>query len=314
MPTAGRCAWPRVTGRPKMLVFSYCYHGTVDETFVDARRRRAGRAPRAGNVGPPVDPTMTTRVVEFNDLDAVERALADGHVACVLMEPALTNIGIVLPEPGFLDGVARSPATDRHAADQRRDPHDLRRARRLHRGLGPASPTWSRSARRSRGGIPIGAYGLSAELADADRGARPTPTSSTSAASAARWPATRSRWRPTRATLGEVLTAEAFARMTALRDRFVAGVRGASTSTTCRGRSSQLGCRAPSTASRPTRRATAARARRRDDAELEDFLHLYLLNRGVLITPFHNMALMCPATTGATSTGTPSSSPSCSRR
>ncbi|HWA55993.1 MAG TPA: aminotransferase class III-fold pyridoxal phosphate-dependent enzyme, partial [Gemmatimonadales bacterium] len=87
-----------LTGRPKILVFNWCYHGTVDETFatlVDGRVE-----PRAGNIGPPVAPSVTTRVVEFNDLPALEAALAHGDVACVLAEPAMTNIGIIHPDPG----------------------------------------------------------------------------------------------------------------------------------------------------------------------------------------------------------------------
>jgi glutamate-1-semialdehyde 2,1-aminomutase len=91
-----------VTGRPKILVFNFCYHGTVDESLVTLGRD--GAAAREGNVGPPVDPAATTRVVEFNDLDALARELGHGDVACVLMEPALTNIGIVLPAPGYLGG------------------------------------------------------------------------------------------------------------------------------------------------------------------------------------------------------------------
>ena len=88
-----------VTGRPKILVFNWCYHGTVDETvatLVDGEVR-----PREGSVGPPVAPAETTRMVEFNDVEALERELAHGDVACVLAEPAMTNIGIILPEPGY---------------------------------------------------------------------------------------------------------------------------------------------------------------------------------------------------------------------
>ena len=92
-----------ITARPKILVFNYCYHGSVDETIVTIEDGVPG--PRIGNVGAPVDPTETTRVVEFNDLDALEAALAHEDVACVLAEPALTNIGIVLPEPGFHDAL-----------------------------------------------------------------------------------------------------------------------------------------------------------------------------------------------------------------
>ncbi|HEX7297437.1 MAG TPA: aminotransferase class III-fold pyridoxal phosphate-dependent enzyme, partial [Solirubrobacteraceae bacterium] len=93
-----------MTGRPFVLVVSHCYHGSVDETFVTLDADGRPRS-REGNVGPAVDPTVTTRVCEFNDLEALERLLADEQVACVLAEPALTNIGIVLPEDGFWDGV-----------------------------------------------------------------------------------------------------------------------------------------------------------------------------------------------------------------
>src|ERR1019366_721702 len=94
------------TSRPKVLVFSYCYHGSVDETFVVVDEQGRARS-RPGNVAAAVDPATTTRVVEFNDLAALERELAHRDVAAVLTEPALTNIGIVLPEPGFLEGVRR---------------------------------------------------------------------------------------------------------------------------------------------------------------------------------------------------------------
>ena len=94
-----------LTGRPKILVFNWCYHGSVDETFVGLEDGRV--VSREGNVGPPVPLAETTRVVELNDPEALERELANGDVACVLAEPALTNIGIVLPEPGFHDAAAR---------------------------------------------------------------------------------------------------------------------------------------------------------------------------------------------------------------
>ncbi|MBV9480685.1 MAG: aminotransferase class III-fold pyridoxal phosphate-dependent enzyme, partial [Acidobacteria bacterium] len=88
-----------ITNRPKILIFNWCYHGTVDETFITLQQGRGG--PRKGNLGPPVDPSLTTKVVEFNDVDALEKALQPGDVACVLAEPALTNVGIVHPAPGF---------------------------------------------------------------------------------------------------------------------------------------------------------------------------------------------------------------------
>src|SRR4029079_1049986 len=94
-----------LTGRPMVLVFNYCYHGTVDESFVTLRDGRAES--RTGNLGPPVDPAVTTRVVEWNDVEALAAALADGQVAAVLAEPVMTNIGIVHPEPGYHDTLRR---------------------------------------------------------------------------------------------------------------------------------------------------------------------------------------------------------------
>ena len=89
----------QLTGRPKVLIYSYCYHGSVDETIIALEDGVPTMKP--GNVGPAVDPAQTTRVVEFNDLDMLERELAHGDVACVLAEPALTNMGIVLTDPGY---------------------------------------------------------------------------------------------------------------------------------------------------------------------------------------------------------------------
>ena len=99
-----------ITGRPKVLVFDWCYHGTVDETF--ATLDGGAVVPREGNLGPPVPPSETTRVVQWNDPDALERELAHGDVAVVLTEPVLTNIGIVPPLPGFHDALRE--ATRRH--------------------------------------------------------------------------------------------------------------------------------------------------------------------------------------------------------
>src|SRR5680860_496496 len=88
-----------ITRRPKILVFDWCYHGTVDETFITITDGVPG--PRPGNIGPPVDPAVTTKVIQFNDVEALEAALAPGDVACVLAEPAMTNIGIIHPDPGY---------------------------------------------------------------------------------------------------------------------------------------------------------------------------------------------------------------------
>ena len=75
-----------ITGRPLVACFAYGYHGTVDETFV-VRSADGSTTSRAGNVAPAVDPAVTTRALEWNDLASVEAALADRQVAVLITEP-----------------------------------------------------------------------------------------------------------------------------------------------------------------------------------------------------------------------------------
>ena len=284
-----------MTARPYVLVFSHCYHGSVDETFITLG---AGARPRSrtGNVGPAVDPTQTTRVCEFNDLDAVRRLLADEQVACVLAEPALTNIGIVLPEPGFLDGL-------RAACDDTGTLLIIDETHTISAGPGGCTAAWGLRpdvvtiGKAIAGGIPIGAYGVSAAvgaridaLEDADLvdvgGVGGTLAGNPLSLAAAR------------ATLEQVLTADAFDAMTALCDRFVTGVRTVLADRGVPWSIVPLGARAE-LAFAPEPPRTGGESAALHDTELEDLLHLFMLNRGVLITPFHNMALMSPATTEA---------------
>ena len=283
-----------ITGRPKVLVFNWCYHGTVDETFVALEDGRV--VARRGNLGPPVPLDITTRVVEFNDVDALERELAYGDVACVLTEPALTNVGIVHPEPGFHDALRELTRRTETLliADETHTiccgPGGFTAAN----GLEPDLLTIGKPI---AGGVPAAAYGFSAdvarrvvdhiELEDVDVGG----VGGTLAANALSLAAMR-------ATLQHVLTGEAFATMIPLAGRFTAGVEEAIEHHCVAWHVTQLGCRAEYLfgADRP-RNGTEAAAT--GDFELERLMHLYALNRGVLLTPFHNMALMSPATTEA---------------
>ncbi len=284
-----------VTRRPFVLVFNYSYHGSVDETLVTLDGAARPRS-REGNVGPAVDPTVTTRVCEFNDSGAVEALLADGQVACVLAEPALTNIGIVLPEPGFLDGL-------RAACDRTGTLLIADETHTLSAGPGGCTGAWGLApdlvtiGKAIAGGIPIGAYGVTAELGariEALDGADLIDVGGVGGTLAGN-PLSLAA---ARATLEHVLTPAAFAGMAALCDRFVAGVRQVIAEHGVGWSIVQLGARAElAFAPEPPRFGGASAALH--DSELEDFLHLYLLNRGVLITPFHNMALMSPATTAA---------------
>jgi glutamate-1-semialdehyde 2,1-aminomutase len=285
----------QVTGRPKVLVFNWCYHGSVDEAFVTLGDDGVVRS-RAGNVGPAVDPSETTRVAEFNDIASVEAALAHGDVACLLMEPALTNIGIVLPEAGFLEAV-RDACTRAGTLLVIDETHTLSAGPggcTSAWGLGPDAVTLGKSI---GGGVPIGAYGVTAELAEriaAEEEADYEDTGGvggTLAGNALSLAATR-------ATLAEVLTDSAFMRMSELRGRFVAGVEEALERHSVPWSVVSLGARAEYRFSAEPPR-TGAESAAAADRDLEEYLHLYLLNRGVLITPFHNMALMCPATSPA---------------
>jgi glutamate-1-semialdehyde 2,1-aminomutase len=284
-----------MTRRPQVLVFSHCYHGSVDETLVTLD---AGARPRSreGNVGPAVDPTTTTLVCEFNDLEAVERLLADEQVACVLAEPALTNIGIVLPEDGFLDGL-------RAACDRTGTLLIIDETHTLSAGPGGCTAAWGLRpdlvtiGKAIAGGIPIGAYGVSADVGariEALDGADLVDVGGVGGTLAGN-PLSLAA---ARATLEHVLTAAAFDRMVALCDRFVAGVRGVLATHHVPWSIVQLGARAE-LAFAPAPPRTGGESAALHDTQLEDALHLFMLNRGVLITPFHNMALMCPATTEA---------------
>jgi len=285
----------QLTRRPKILVFSYCYHGSVDETFVVSGAD--GKViSREGNVGAPVDPALTTRVVEFNDVDAVARELASGDVACVLMEPALTNIGIVLPEPGFLDQVRRLT----------RDHGTLLVIDETHTfsaGWGGATGEWQLEpdavtiGKAIGGGVPIGAYGLADDVADrllGDRSADIVDTGGvggTLAGNALSLAAAR-------ATLEDVLTEDAFDHMTALATRFTAGVQQTIDAQRLPWSVTQLGARTEYRFASPPPRSGGESAAA-EVPDLDDLLHVYAANRDILITPFHNMALMCPATTEA---------------
>jgi glutamate-1-semialdehyde 2,1-aminomutase len=283
-----------LTRRPKILVFHYCYHGTVDETFATLRDGRV--VARRGNIGPPVDPAQTTRVVEFNDLEALEAALAHGDVACVLAEPALTNVGIVLPEPGYWDEVRR--LTRRRGtlliADE---------THTICAGPGGGTRAWGLDpdllvfGKAIGGGIPAAAFGCTADVAeritshigleDCDVGGIGGTLAGNALSLAAM-----------RATLEGILTTRAFEHTIPLAERFAAGVAERVAAAQLPWSVTQLGCRAEYTFSpEPPRNGAASAAAA--DFELERFLHLHALNRGVLLTPFHNMALVAPETSAA---------------
>jgi glutamate-1-semialdehyde 2,1-aminomutase len=281
-----------VTGKPKIISFAYGYHGTVDETFV-VLAPDGSTLSRPGNVAPPVDPALTTRAAEFNDLASVERALAQGDVAAILTEPALTNIGIVLPEPGFLTGL-RELATRYGALLMIDETHTISA------GPGGATLAWGLEpdifviGKSIGGGIPCGAYGITDQIAEhmlANEEADVVDVGGvggTLAGNALSLAAMR-------ATLGEVLTDEAFTQMISLATEFTSGVQQVLDRFDVAWSVVQLGARAEYRFGRPAPRTGSASAAVADGL-LDEYVHLYTLNRGILMTPFHNMALMCPET------------------
>jgi len=283
-----------VTRRRKILVFNWCYHGTVDETFITLGL--AGPAPRPGNTGPAVSPVETTRVVEFNDVLALERALAGGDVACVLAEPAMTNIGIIHPDPGFHDAL-------RHLTTQTGTVLVLDETHTICAGPGGytaahgLAPDMLTIGKPIGGGVPAAAYGMSAAVADQVRGAIQADESDTGgiggtlAGNALSLAAMRS-------TLGGVLTADAFARAIPLAERWERGVAQVIAELGLPWIVQRLGCRAEYwfRATAPRNGGAAAAA---VDPLLDHYMHLAALNRGILLTPFHNMALIAPDVTEA---------------
>ena len=279
----------QITKRPRILVFNWCYHGTVDETFITLKNGVAQS--RRGNIGPPVDPAVTTRVVEFNDLPALEQALAPGDVACVLAEPVMTNVGIVHPEAGYhkaMRELTRKSGTlliidETHTICA--GPGGYTRAENL-------EPDFFIFGKAIAGGVPGAAYGFTQDVAkcisaeqnleDCDTGGIGGTLAGNALSLAAM-----------RATLTKVLTKEAFPRMISAAERWTAGVEKVITEFAMPWHVTRLGCRAEYQFS-PTRPKNGTQAHDAMDFELERLMHLYAMNRGILLTPFHNMALMSP--------------------
>jgi glutamate-1-semialdehyde 2,1-aminomutase len=281
----------QIAQRPKILVFNWCYHGTVDESFITLK----DGVPKArrGNIGPPVDPAVTTKVVEFNDPAALEKALAPGDVACVLAEPVMTNVGILHPEPIYhkaLRDLTRKWGTlliidETHTICA--GPGGYTRAENL-------DPDFFIFGKAIAGGFPGAAYGFTQEVAkrisnsqnleDCDTGGIGGTLAGNALSLAAM-----------RATLTKVLTKEAFTRMIPAAERWTAGVEKAIADFGLPWHVTRFGCRAEYQFS-STRPKNGTQAHDAMDFELERFMHLYAMNRGILLTPFHNMALMSPQT------------------
>jgi len=283
-----------LTGRSRILVFNGCYHGTVDETFVSILDGQPISSP--GNAGPPVDPTLTTRVVEFNDLPALEAALQYDDVACVLAEPALTNVGIVLPQAGFHP--AMREITRRTGALLIIDEtHTISAGPGGYNQKFGLQPDILTLGKPIASGVPAAVYGLTADLAarlssklgaEADLVHGIGGTLAGNALSLAAM----------RATFEHVLTPAFYEQTIPMAARYVQGVESVIREFDLPWHITQLGCRAEYgfCESPPI---NGAQARAAQDSQLSAYLHLANLNRGVLLTPFHNMALFAPSVNAA---------------
>jgi glutamate-1-semialdehyde 2,1-aminomutase len=287
--------WVRAaTGRKKLLVFNGCYHGTVDDVFVDLVHSKPQQ--RDSLLGQVHDLTEHTVVVEFNDLPSLEVALQGGDIACVLAEPVMTNIGMVLPEDGYWPG-AQALIRNSGAMLILDETHTLSSGpggyAKAH-GLAPDALVFGKPI---GGGVPCAIYGFTAELAQramqAKRNAPPghsgigTTLTANMLAMAAM-----------RATLGEVASEAAFDHMLRICSLIAQGLRDCIARYQLPWCVTQVGARCEfQFGPKPPRNGTQADALL--DPELEQLIHLALLNRGVMITPFHNMLLACPDTTEA---------------
>ena len=291
--------WARaITGRKRLLVFDGCYHGTVDDTLV---RYRDGRTVhRPGLLGQARNLAKTSGAVPFNDLAALEAALAGGEVAALLCEPAMTNIGMVLPEPGYLEQVRA--LTRRHGTLLIVD-----ETHTLSTGPGGCTRAWNLQpdfvtlGKPIAGGVPCSVYGCTAEMAQAMQLARRHASQHGGhghSGMGTTLSANALAMRCMRVNLEEVMTDAAYAHMLGLASRLAAGFRRVIAGHGLAWSVTELGARCEFQFC-PTPPRTGAEAEAAFHDSLQMALHLYLINRGLLITPFHNMTLCCPDTTEA---------------
>lgn len=284
-----------ITGRPKILVFNYCYHGSVDETFITLDEEGTPIS-RPNNMGPQTDPRETTKVIEFNDVAALETALSARDVAAVLAEPVMTNIGIIHPDDGYHEALRE--LTRKYGTyliiDETHTICAGPGGYTASRGLQPDFLTLGKPL---AGGVPAAVYGFTEEVSkafsakmdldDADVGGIGGTLAGNALSIAAM-----------KATLQNVLTDEFYAKAVALQEKFTAGVEEVIAEYKLPWIVKRLGNRSEYWF-RPTPPRNGGEAAAAIDHELDRYMHLFALNRGILMTPFHNMALISPDTTQA---------------
>jgi glutamate-1-semialdehyde 2,1-aminomutase len=284
-----------ITGRKLVLVFNYCYHGSVDETFIVLDEEGTPMR-RPNNMGPQIDPIYTTKVIEFNDVAALETALSSGEVAAVLAEPVMTNIGIIHPAPGFHDEL-RSLTRKYGTLLIIDETHTICSGPGGYTAANHLQPDFFTLGKPIAGGVPAAVYGFTAEVAerfdalldkdDSDVGGIGGTLAGNALSIAAM-----------KATFEHVLTAEFYEKAFALQEKFTEGVETVIREFDLPWIVKRLGSRSEYWF-RPTAPRNGGEAAAAVDHDLDRYMHLYALNRGILMTPFHNMALISPETTQA---------------
>lgn len=281
-----------ITGRPKVLVFNYCYHGTVDETFITLDDEGTPGM-RANNIGPQIDPLETTKVVEFNDVAAFETALSAEDVAVVLMEPVMTNIGIIHPDPGFLEAV-RKISRKYGTLLIIDETHTICTGPGGYTKVYGLEPDFLTVGKPIAGGVPAAVYGFTEDVAnkfekkldkdDSDVGGVGGTLAGNALSIAAM-----------KATLKDVLTEDFYVKAISLQEKFTSGVEEVIKEYELPWIVKRLGNRSEYWF-KPIPPKNGGEAAAAIDHELDRYMHLYSLNRGILMTPFHNMALISPQT------------------
>ena len=280
-----------ITGRPKILAFNGCYHGAVDETFVKLKDGRPANKP--GLAGQFRDLTEDTVVIEFNDVQALETALAARDVACVIAEPVLTNSCMVLPEPGYHDAlrrITRDTGTLLLIDETHTISTGLGGYTRVH-GLQPDLFVLGKPI---AGGVPASVWGMAAPVAERWAAYNRTKPSGYSGIGTT-LSANPLQFACMKATLTEVMTAKHYRHMERLADRLARGLSAAIDAAGLPWHVARVGARVEFICA-PGPLRNGAEAEAAHAPVLEAAIHLALVNRGCLIAPFHNMMLVSPAT------------------
>jgi len=294
--------WARaITNRNKLLVFDGCYHGTIDDAMVDYTMRddtmvdavNGKTRNRASLLGQVYDLSLHTVAVPFNDLTAVERELAKDDIACILTEPALTNCGMVLPNDGFIESLRE--LTKKYGTLLILDEtHTISTARGGWAKNNGVVPDFLVVGKPIAGGLPAAAYGFSTEMAARMKAAKDNAPAGHSGIGTT-LSGNMMTLAAIHATLMETATDAAYGNMLELARLLEQQLTISIKAHHLPWNITRLGARLElQFCEKPPHNAQEARLAQNDT--IESAIHLYLLNRGVLLTPFHNMMLVCPAT------------------